>query len=719
MKTKNVNNAQEKCDEWLSTRNKKKISKPTPMIKKHSAALRLVKTGSSSKLCKLTQNSPPPPQIYTNTKQSVLMSYFTSKPDQSNEQSFDDLNEIDVDMQEDLTEQFGFLSQDESNEKEGHQNIPLSYTRVIKNDSAKCQVKCDIDASNDDNDDCKMSSGFKFSSNCKEKDIKVCVRNHSDDSDIDFVSQPDANENRNVKQKNYSEGIEMSNSKTDTDSDIEFISQCPEKARKYVNPPNSTSINAIEEHNYVENIRKTFSRGHKENGNSKTDTDSDIEFISQCPENVNPLESTGKLAINKHTCVENIEKTFSRDQKENGKSKTDTDSDIEFISQCPKTVEKYVNPPKSSLESKIIGYSIVEETSNKDRWKDKFQSDTSSDDIEFLSQCPEQKSKQLNAELSISNWKKHLNSKQCTSSIISEQDSDYSDIEFHSQFPEHGRYNQVIPKVPENSKELSRPVPKYYEKGCRHSPNSVKNLKLKCNKDAKKADNGLEWIPENSEIEFISQSVLQNPKTSSKFCDSVDSTKYFQNHTLNVTLNTEDLNTQHVQDFDFDSQDEDPCSSDMLQPDKQHSEEQCSEEQLQEHCQADIPEEQCLDQSLEEQTHQTDDLSFDSNTQADNNAYTLAEKPKQKQNKGGNSLRHKSRLLQKFLPDTIKFTDTESDSCEEPVQKTQPGNNIKQSSSLDSNLFIIEDSQPVNVHINRSRKKQRIDLNEQNDFDVS
>ncbi|XP_069104291.1 uncharacterized protein [Argopecten irradians] len=69
----------EQCDEWLTTRNKRKATPLQRPIKKHKAySAPLKETTRENQLFLLTQNSPPPPQLKTCTKQSDITSFFMS-----------------------------------------------------------------------------------------------------------------------------------------------------------------------------------------------------------------------------------------------------------------------------------------------------------------------------------------------------------------------------------------------------------------------------------------------------------------------------------------------------------------------------------------------------------------------------------------------------------------------------------------------------------------
>ncbi|XP_041355388.1 uncharacterized protein LOC121372984 isoform X2 [Gigantopelta aegis] len=75
MMKRKIEDIQEQCDEWLSTRNRKKV-RPAEKFPKRSRLARVMSMNSS--LWQLTQNSQPPLQLKTTTKQSSLLSFFKS-----------------------------------------------------------------------------------------------------------------------------------------------------------------------------------------------------------------------------------------------------------------------------------------------------------------------------------------------------------------------------------------------------------------------------------------------------------------------------------------------------------------------------------------------------------------------------------------------------------------------------------------------------------------
>ncbi|XP_064615564.1 uncharacterized protein LOC135479604 [Liolophura sinensis] len=73
-------NREEPADSgWLSTRNKRKITTPAASVKRKRSAVALCRPlgcGQPSAFYTLTQNSPPPPELFTRTHQTSIVSFF-------------------------------------------------------------------------------------------------------------------------------------------------------------------------------------------------------------------------------------------------------------------------------------------------------------------------------------------------------------------------------------------------------------------------------------------------------------------------------------------------------------------------------------------------------------------------------------------------------------------------------------------------------------------
>ncbi|OWF56855.1 uncharacterized protein LOC110440482 isoform X1 [Mizuhopecten yessoensis] len=119
-KESTVKSVPAKCEEWLTTRNKRKASPVQKPIKKHKASstpLREITRDNQPFL--LTQNSPPPPQLKTCTKQSDIKSFFKSQ------NQTDHHGKLKTPVQLTFKDDEGIISSDDSDEEDLKENLNL------------------------------------------------------------------------------------------------------------------------------------------------------------------------------------------------------------------------------------------------------------------------------------------------------------------------------------------------------------------------------------------------------------------------------------------------------------------------------------------------------------------------------------------------------------------------------------------------------------------
>ncbi|XP_050396498.2 myb-like protein F [Patella vulgata] len=591
MKFKPVSNLQEKCDEWLSTRNKKKISKPSPSIKRHPASTR--KTVSSSKLWKLTQNSPPPPQLFSSTKQSVLMSFFNKTKNEDNTNDEEMCDDFDPDYGESeeqlLTNQFRFLSQDEQQPMEN--NVSMLKQRNSQQD------KGDIKVLNTDGDNCRHNSS---NSNISENN----TTDSENDSDIEFVSQrPNA----------YNEIIQFpyhktKGNETDNNNDIEFISQ----------------------RNCSMGKKSKFAKIFHEHKCDKSDDSSDIEFMSQrfSGEKLQEYSGTGKHKKNEDSMGKNskLAKTFH----EHKCDKSDDSSEIEFMSQ------------RFSGE-KFQAYSGTAKHKNED---------CGPSDIEFSSQEESATCTRISSRTSLIN-------------IDDVKDKnlvdDISNIEFFSQRAKV-KNPESLSKICDNVKcdrnVIKNPCLSVNIQHCVN--NSDVSLNSKSNSAMKERGKTIfcpRLTEENTDIEFVSQTVVER-QIDVQCCRTAMILKNRKSETENSSVDSENSsNINSDYEISLNEKCENICSENALLQYRQSSLKStkngigCSE--------------------LLRQKGNNDDCDVDKvgHSPHQTNLYYRKFKTQSLKSKGDNS----SKLMNKFhgkrfefqeLPDTIKFTDSETDSDE-------------------------------------------------------